>query len=135
MGSSGFASGLAFGGFAGEVGGRFGLAALLGDRRDVEHAVDAPVASEVEPVLDGVAGAFARGQRDGAGAAPAGELGLAVEAAGVADLAQQGRCCDRADAWLVAQGGSVFVEQLVDEAFEAADLAARCAVLLSLREN
>ncbi len=59
VGSSGFASGLAFGGFFGEVGNRLGLAALLGDRRDVQHAVDAPVASEVEPVLDGVGGAFA----------------------------------------------------------------------------
>ena len=58
VGSSGFASGLAFGGLAGEVGGRFGLAALLGDRGDVEHAVDAPVASEVEAVLDRVACAF-----------------------------------------------------------------------------
>ena len=59
VGSSGFASGLAFGGFSGEVGGVVGLAALLGDRRDVEDAVDAAVASEVEPVLDGVACAFA----------------------------------------------------------------------------
>ena len=59
VGSSGFASGLAFGGFAGEVGGRVALAALLGDRRDVEDAVDAPVASEVEPVLDGVGCALA----------------------------------------------------------------------------
>ena len=59
VGSSGFASGLAFGGLAGEVGGGVGLAALLGDRGDVEHAVDAPVASEVEPELDGVARAFA----------------------------------------------------------------------------
>ncbi len=37
VGSAGFTSGLAFCGFAGEVGGCFGLAALLGDRRDVEH--------------------------------------------------------------------------------------------------
>ena len=37
VGSSGFASGFAFAGFAGEVGGRFGLGALLGDRRDVQH--------------------------------------------------------------------------------------------------
>ena len=59
VGSSGFASGLAFGGFAGEVGSGFGLAALLGDRRDVEDAVDASVASEVEPVLDRVGGALA----------------------------------------------------------------------------
>ena len=37
VGSAGFSSGFAFGGFAGEVGGGFGLAALLGDRGDVEH--------------------------------------------------------------------------------------------------
>ena len=60
VGSAGFSSGLAFCGFAGEVGGCLGLAALLGDRRDVQHAVDAPVAPEVEPVFDGVGGAFAR---------------------------------------------------------------------------
>lgn len=54
VGSSGFSSGLALCGFAGEVRGGVGLAALLGDRRDVEHRVDAPVAFEVEPVLDGV---------------------------------------------------------------------------------
>ena len=39
VGSSGFASGLAFGGFAGEVGGRVGLAALLGDRVGAENSV------------------------------------------------------------------------------------------------
>ena len=60
VGSAGFSSGFAFCGFAGEVGGCLGLAALLGDRRDVQHAVDAPVAPEVEPVLDWVAVAFAR---------------------------------------------------------------------------
>ena len=59
VGSSGFASGLAFAGFSGEVGDGFGLAALLGDRRDVQDRVDAPVASEVEPVLDRVAVALA----------------------------------------------------------------------------
>ncbi len=70
------------------------------------------------------------GECDGAGAAPAGELGFAVEAGRVADLAQQGRGGDGADAWFVAQGGAVLVEQLVDEPFETADLAASCAVLV-----
>ena len=37
VGSSGFSSGFAFAGFAGEVGGCVGLAALLGDRRCVQH--------------------------------------------------------------------------------------------------
>ncbi len=56
VGSSGFS----FAGFSGEVGGCLGLAALLGDRRDVQHRIDAPVASEIEPVFDGIGGAFAR---------------------------------------------------------------------------
>ena len=52
---------------------------------------------------------------------------------GVADLAQQGRCRDRADADFVAQGGAVLVEQFVDEPLEASDLAARRAVLVDER--
>jgi hypothetical protein len=51
--------------------------ALLGDAGDVEDAVDATVATVVEPVLHGQDVAFARGQSDGSGAAPAGELRLA----------------------------------------------------------
>ena len=42
VGSSGFASGLAFGGLAGEVSGRFGLAALLGDRGDTSSDNEVP---------------------------------------------------------------------------------------------
>ena len=53
MGSSRFAAGLAFGALAFDVGlGRLAVA-LLGDARDVEHAVDAPVTAEVEPVRIG----------------------------------------------------------------------------------
>ena len=37
VGSSGLASGFAFGGFSGKVGGWLGLGSLLGDRCDVEH--------------------------------------------------------------------------------------------------
>ena len=58
-GVAGFAPGLALAGFAGEVGGGFWLAAGLGDRRDVQHRVDTPVAAEVEPVLDGLVAALA----------------------------------------------------------------------------
>ena len=54
VGSSCFASCFALAGFAGEVGGCLGLLSGLADRGDVKHAVDAPVASEVEPVLDRV---------------------------------------------------------------------------------
>ena len=63
-------------------------------------------------------------------AAPACEFRLAVEPGRVADLAQQGGGCDGADARLVAQGGAVTVEQLVDETLQSADLAARSAVLV-----
>ena len=47
-------SGLVFAGFTGEVGGCVGLLSGMGDRGDVEHAVDAPVACGVEPVFGGV---------------------------------------------------------------------------------
>ena len=67
------------------------------------------------------------------GSAPAGELGLAVEPAGVADLAQQGRCCDRADARFVAQGGSVFVEQIkVSGSVDAPDRKCHAVLLLEV---
>ena len=67
------------------------------------------------------------------GSAPAGELGLAVEPAGVADLAQQGRCCDRADARFVAQGGSVFVEQIkVSWSVDAPDGKCHAVLLLEV---
>ena len=66
-------------------------------------------------------------------AAPACEFRLAVEPGRVADLAQQGGGCDGADARLVAQGGAVTVEQLVDETLQSADLAASSAVLVDER--
>lgn len=51
MGSSDFSLGLALGSFPIEVAAGIGVISLLGDRGDVEHAVDVPVASKVEPVL------------------------------------------------------------------------------------
>ena len=59
--------------------------------------------------------------------------GRAVESGRVADLAQQRGGGDGADAGFVAQGGAVAVEQVVDEPLEAADLAARGAVLVDER--
>ena len=56
--------------------------------------------------------------------------GLSVEPGRVADVAQQGGCWDGADAVSIAQGGAAAVEQFVDEAFKAANLAARSAVLV-----
>ena len=114
MGAAGFASGLAFGDVAVDVVPCFVDVALLCDAGDVEHAVDPSVAAEVESVLDGGADAFSGGQRDGAGAAPAGELGLAGEAVGVTDFDNQGRRGDRSDAGFVAQCGAVLVEELIE---------------------
>jgi len=60
VGSAGFAGGLALGGLAVEVGARDFEVSLLGDTRDVEHAVDPAVPAEVEAVRDGPSVAFAR---------------------------------------------------------------------------
>jgi len=51
VGSAGFAAGLALADLAGDIGAGVVVVALLGDAGDVEHAVDSPVAAEVEPVL------------------------------------------------------------------------------------
>ena len=80
MGSTGFASGLAFAQFAVDELAGFVDVALLGDAGGVEHAVDPSVSTEVESMLDRLASALSGGQGDGAGAAPAGEFGLASEA-------------------------------------------------------
>jgi hypothetical protein len=58
--AAGLSGGLAFGGLAGEVDAGRLVVALLGDTGDVEHAVDATVASEVEAVPGGRAVAFTR---------------------------------------------------------------------------
>ena len=76
VGSSGFSGGFAFGAFPGDVDLGVGVVPVLGDRHDVEHAVDGSVASKVEAVTDGFTGCFTRGQRDRAGAAPASEFGF-----------------------------------------------------------
>src|SRR5690606_2672622 len=128
--SARFASGLAFGEFAVDEGARFLPVALLSDAGDVEHAVDPAVAAEVESVLHRQSCPFAGGESDGAGAAPAGELRLSSEPERVTDLGQQGGGGDGADAGFVAQCGAVFVEELVDVGFEAADLTASCSVLV-----
>ena len=122
MGPARFASGLAFADLAFDVGRGRLMVALLGDAGDVEHAVDAPVAAEVEAVPDRRAVAFAGRQGDCAGAAPARELRLAIEACRVADFADQRRGGDWSDAGFVAQRGAVLVEQCVEFGFEAADL-------------
>ena len=79
--------------------------------------------------------ALTGGQGDGAGAAPAGELRFASEPERVFDLDDQGGGGDRADPGLVTQGGAVGVEQLVDPAFERADLAAGSPVLVDERQE
>lgn len=124
VGAAGFSGCLAFGGLAGDVGAGEFVVALLGDAGDVEHAVDATVAPEVEPVPDRWPVALTGGQGHSAGAAPAGELGLAGEAERVADLDQQRGRGDRADPGVVTKRGAMGVEQLVDAVFESADLSA-----------
>ena len=61
---------------------------------------------------------------------PASELGLATEPVRVADFADQCRGADRPDTRFVTQGGAVGVEEVIDVAFEAADVAAGGAVLV-----
>jgi hypothetical protein len=58
VGSAGFSAGFAFGEFAVDEGSRVVEVALLGDAGDVEHAVDPPVPTEIEAVLDGSPVAF-----------------------------------------------------------------------------
>jgi hypothetical protein len=133
VGPAGFSWGLAFGGLAVDVVPGGVVVALLGDTRDVEDAVDATVAAEVEAVPGRWPVALTGGQGHGAGAAPAGELGLAGEAERVTDLDQQRRGGDRADPSLVTKRGAVGVEQLVDPTFERSDLAAGSPVLVDER--
>ncbi len=66
--SAGLSSGFAFAYLAVDEGSGFVDVAVLGDAGDVEDAVDSTVAAGVEAVPDRQAGAFAGGQRDGAGA-------------------------------------------------------------------
>ena len=65
-----------------------------------------------------------RDSRNGAGAAPASELGLGGETVRVADLAKNRRCGNWADAIFVTQCGFVSVEQTVDLPFQRTDLSA-----------
>ena len=68
MGSASFAPGLAFAELAVDVDASVVEVAVLGDAGHVEHAVDPPVAAEVESMLDRSPVALPGGQRDGAGA-------------------------------------------------------------------
>ena len=122
--------GLSFGGLAVDVGAGSVVIALLGDTADVEDAVDAPVAAEVEMVADRWAVGCARGDGAVAGAAPSSELGLAGEPERVADLDEKRRGGDRPDPGFVTQGGSVSVDELVDVMCELADRAASGSVLV-----
>ena len=83
--ADGFAGGLAFGAFAGDVVAGFGVAAGAGDGDAVDGGVDLAVAAAVEAVAVGVAGA----DRDRGQAGGAGELGVGGEAVGAGDLADE----------------------------------------------
>jgi hypothetical protein len=74
-----FASGLAFGEAAFDVGDRRWMEAFTRDQDQVERAVEFAVAASVEPVADGLAG----GGRDRGGAGEACEGGFRSDAAWV----------------------------------------------------
>ena len=83
--AEGFAVGLAFFAFAGDVGLRFGVAAEPRDRDAVDGGVDLAVAAAVGAVAVGVA----RADGDRRDATGTGELGVAAEALSAGDLADQ----------------------------------------------
>lgn len=118
VGSPGFSSSLSLGGLSSQIFLGVWTVALLGDGGDVEDTVDAPVASEVEAMFDRFAVAFARGESDGSGAAPASEFGFTGESEWIGDFAYQGCRADGCNAWFVTEGGAVFIEELVDESFQ-----------------
>lgn len=63
------------------------------------------------------------------GAAPASKLGLTGESERVTDLTDQRGCGDRPHTGFVTQDGAVFVEEFIDETFEAADFSSSCPLL------
>jgi hypothetical protein len=83
--ADGFAGGLAFCAFAGDVVLGLGVAAGAGDGDAVDGGVDLPVAAAVESVTVRVA----RADRDRGDAAGAGQLGVGGEALRPGDLADQ----------------------------------------------
>src|SRR3954447_19417338 len=83
--AEGVAVGLAFGAFACDVGLGLGVAAGACDGDAVDGGVDLAVAAAVEAVAVGLA----RADRDRCDAAGAGEFGVAREALGAGDLADQ----------------------------------------------
>jgi len=83
--TDGFATALAFGLFAFEVGARGGMDARLRDRDSIEGRVELAVAAAVEAVALDAAGAGL----EWCDATMSGELGVALEAADRADLGEQ----------------------------------------------
>jgi hypothetical protein len=71
VGAAGFLRAVALGLFPGQVVAGGLVVAALGDRHDVEHAVDGAVAEQVEAMSGGHSVAFSGGDRDrGAGPPP-----------------------------------------------------------------
>ena len=113
-----------------EVAACFGMEALLGDAGDVEHCVDASVATEVEPMSHRGATTLPGRQRHCSSAAPPSELRLAGEPERIAHLDDQRCGGDRTDPRLLAQRRAVLVQQPNELALEPSDLAKRLAVLV-----
>ena len=113
--ADGFAGALAFGAFAGDVVAGLGVAARAGDGDAVDGGVDLAVAAAVEPVAVGVA----RADRDRRDAGGAGELGLAAEALGAGDLADELGGGQRPEAGLGEQLRRELRDELGDLALRA----------------
>src|SRR5262249_17556932 len=117
-----FAAALAFAAFAFEVGARVGVVAGLRDRDPVERGVELPVAAAVEPVAVCAAGArFQWGD-----AAGPGELGVASEAAGRADLGEQLRRGDGGAAGQLEQRRRHLERALLQLLVELCDRTIEC---------
>jgi len=117
--ADGFAVGFAFGAFAFDIGAGFGVAAGAGDCDAVDGGVDLSVAAAVEAVAVGLAGA----DWDRCDAAGAGELGVASEAVGAGDLADQLARGQRAEARLGERLRRDLGDELGDLCLERVDRA------------
>ena len=123
VGSSGFSGCLALAAFAGdELLGWF-VEADLGDVHGVEHRVDLPVATKVEPVTGWVAAALAGRRSDGSDTTPLGKRAFVAEACWVADLDEEVHGAHGGDADVFGQGGPELVEKSRNLSVEVADAA------------
>ena len=115
--ADGFFGALAFGAFAGDVGAGFGVPTQPRDGDAMDGGVDLAVAAAVEAVAVGLAGAD--GDRRDAGGAR--ELGVAAEAAGAGDLADELGGGQRPETGLAEQLWRDLGDELSDLGLEGLD--------------